>query len=230
MTRIFLPIVCLMTSLISSTAEAHFPWLTVNQDGKAALFFGESVADQTYKLPPSIAAAKIYALSGGKLSPLPTKSVDSDKFVGIVAETPMNDQHTLIVSKMTYGIYHGSRLNYYAMHMPGELPTTPVTIEHAKAEGLYAELVKVEEGISVTITWDGKPLVGTEVKLYCEDGHEEGASETNAQGTATFSKKEIEKGLNGITFGVTREDEAGTLDGQDYKSAMHYATITFIQQ
>lgn len=230
MKHFVLPLVCLAIALVASTSHAHFPWLTVNKDGKVALFFGENIADQTYKLPRAVAKAKIYTMTNGKMAELSTQAVDSDTFVGVVSDTKISDEHQMVLSKMTYGIYHGNRLNYYTMHMHGELPKKPVTIDHAKAEGLYAELVRAEEGVVVTVYWDGKPVEGTELHLYCEEGHEEGTAETDAKGTVTFSNKAVEEGLNGIMFGVTRDDEAGTLDGEDYKSAMHYATITFVQQ
>ena len=39
----------------AASSHAHFPWVTVDDQGKAALFFGETPADRTYKLPPTIA-------------------------------------------------------------------------------------------------------------------------------------------------------------------------------
>lgn len=230
MKRNVLSAVCLLTTLATSTSYAHFPWLTVNQEGKAALFFGENIADQTYKLPPSVSSAKLYAMSSGKMTELKTSKIESDSFVGIVSEAKMNDGDQMLLSRMTYGIYHGNRLNYYAMHMLGTLPKTPVAIAHAKEEGLSAELVQANEGVALTVYWDGKPIEGTQVHLYCDEGHEEGVAETGANGTVIFSNKEVEEGLNGLMFGITRDQEAGTLDGEDYQSAMHYATITFVQK
>ncbi|GAB5405567.1 MAG: hypothetical protein Aurels2KO_37980 [Aureliella sp.] len=230
MKRFVASVVCLLTVAMASTAQAHFPWLTVNKDGKAALFFGENIADQTYKLPPTVAKAKIYAMADGKISEMNTETVDSEEFVGIVSDGKVSDKHQMLMSQMTYGIYHGNRLNYYTLHMNGDLPKKAVTIDHAKEKGLYAELVQSGDGVAVTVYWDGKPVEGTEVHLYCDEGHEEGVTETDANGTAKFGKKEVEDGLNGIMFGITRDDEAGSLDGEQYKSAMHYATITFFQK
>ncbi|HBE68045.1 MAG TPA: hypothetical protein DDW52_07830 [Planctomycetaceae bacterium] len=227
--KIFTLAVFALTCLASSTAQAHFPWLTINSDGKAALFFGESVADQTYKLPESVAKAPIHAMSTkGKIAEVATSAVDSKDFVGLVSKDKLGKDNKMLLSKMTYGIYHGNRLNYYCMHVTGELPKQAITIDHAKEKGLYAEVTRVKEGVSVAVFWDGKPVEDTEVHLYCSEGHEEGAETTDKEGRVTFSEKEVEEGLNGIMFGITQDEEAGTLDGEDYKSAMHYATITFI--
>lgn len=44
-------------SSLTTAAQAHFPWLIRTPEGLAALFFGEGLADRTYKLPPAIAKA-----------------------------------------------------------------------------------------------------------------------------------------------------------------------------
>ncbi|MEL7336481.1 MAG: hypothetical protein AAFN70_09815, partial [Planctomycetota bacterium] len=49
-----------------TVANAHFPWVVINDKGKVEYFFGEGMTDRTYKLPGSIAGAEIMARVDGK--------------------------------------------------------------------------------------------------------------------------------------------------------------------
>ena len=81
----------LVLGLLIPRAEAHFPWLIVNEDGKAALFFGESIAERSYKLPPTIAKAKINAWAKAKSTKVKTTTLESDEFIGLVSEEKVGE-------------------------------------------------------------------------------------------------------------------------------------------
>jgi hypothetical protein len=211
-------------------AAAHFPWLVVNEDGKAICFFGEHPADRTYQLPASIAKTEIKVVdAAGKTKKVECSSVDNDDFVGLLSVDSVSADAKLM-SKVTYGIYRGSRLDYYSVYQGGPLPKNRDAY-NTSAESqldLNAQLVDTDSGVDVFVTWMGKPLPGVEVMLYCEDGHEEGVGKTNEAGKVSFNDKEVEDGLNGIMFGHTVKGESGTIDGQAYQSTAHYLTVTFI--
>lgn len=209
--------------LLPQMASAHFPWLVVNSDGKAEYFFGEGLTDRTYHLPESIAKAKVsIAQADGSKKNLELTTVDSDKFVGLVSEASVKAGSTL-VSEVTYGLFRGSRLNYYTIHQ-GSLPAAS-----AAKMPLTAAVTPAESGVSVQVLWKGKPLSDVKVTLFCDEGHEEGSDTTDKKGRVSFSDKQVEDGVNGILVGHTVKDEAGELNGEAYKSAAHYLTLTFVR-
>lgn len=220
-----LAIVC---STLGQAALAHFPWLIVNEDHRAALFFGEDMTDRTYHLPDSLTDAQLRMKSADGSTNLQLSAVETDKFVGLVSKSKVRG-NAQIATNLTYGIYHGSRLNYFASHFLGKLPTDrSKQAGDPSSESLAAELVQTKLGVDVFVTFQGKPLAETEIHLYCSEGHEEAAATTNKAGKASFSGKDVEAGLNGLMFGHTAGDQSGKLDGESYQSTMYYATVTFV--
>jgi hypothetical protein len=215
--------------LIAGTGPAwgHFPWLVRNEDGSVQYFFGEGLADRTYKLPPAVAGAKVYAvLPEGKLKELDLKPIEQEGFIGLHG-TPDLPADAMLVSQVTFGIYHGSRLNYYTMHVGGQLPTSRDAYKSRSSNmDLTAELVDAPHGVDLFVSWKGKPLSDIEVHLYCAEGHEEGTATTDADGKVSFTRAEVEEGLNGIMLGHT-VDEEGKLKDASYDKASHYLTVTF---
>ncbi len=214
-------------STLTSAAQAHFPWLIRTPEGKAALFFGEGLADRTYKLPPSIAKAEIKRMQpGGELSVLTVTPFESSDFVGLISKEEIGADDTL-VSQVTFGIYNGGKLEYYAMHQGGKFPESFSATAHEKTEGLVAQVVDTSSGVDVYVLWHGAPLVDAEVHLYCAEGHEEGTAKTNSEGKVSFTDGQVEEGLNAIMVGHTVK-EAGNLAEKSYESASHYLTLTFV--
>ncbi|MEC9097317.1 MAG: kelch repeat-containing protein, partial [Planctomycetota bacterium] len=208
--------------------QAHFPWLNSSTDGKAVYFFGESLAEKTYKLPPTIAKAKVWLISdAGQSIPLELINVSSDKFLGLVSKDKVPPESNL-ASKVTYGIFGTSRLDYYTMHLGGKLPKTHDDNLLGKLKwNLQAGIVETEDGIEVQVSWKGKPLSGTEIHLYGADGEENGTGELDSRGIITFSNKQVVNGVNGIMFGHRVPGDSGLFNGQEYDSSSHYFTLTF---
>jgi len=210
--------------LAARPALAHFPWLVVSDEGKPALFFGEGIADTGYKLPDSIKGAEVLAWTGSDSKPLVLKSVESDDFIGLVAEDKV-EKIDALSTEVTYGIYNGNRLQYYASHIAGALPESKSEV--TGSSDFQVQLVDTDEGVDVFVTWMGKPLSDIEVHLYCSEGHEEGTSKTNPKGKVSFSDAQVEDGLNGLMLGHTVKDDSGKFGDQAYESTMHYYTVTF---
>lgn len=214
--------------LAANSALAHFPWLIRTEDGKAAYFFGENVADRTYHLPETIAKAEVRLLSSvAEPTKLQLVAVDEDSLVGLVSkdEIPADAQ---LCSQVTFGIYHGARLDYYTQHQAGKLPTNREAYQPIPSPlRLKAELVETQTGVDAYVSWDGKPVADAEVKLCSADGSEQGAATTDAAGKVSFDDKQIQAGLNGIVVGYTLAEQAGTLDNKAYTSEAHYLTSTF---
>ena len=185
--------------LLARPAAAHFPWLDIGQDGKAIYFFGESPADRTYHLPPPIAKAKVVAIATeGQRHELAVEPVETDDFIGIRStDSVLSD--TKLVSQVTYGIYRGARLQYYTLHRGGSLPTSrEASQKESLPLDLNAQLVDTPKGVDVYVAWKGQALPGVEVRLYCDEGHEEGNAKTNDDGMVSFTDDQVEAGLNGI--------------------------------
>ena len=234
--------------LISTTAFAHFPWLSMDKDEKANFCFGENPAEKNYKLPEPIAKAQVMSFNAnGRVRKVALKKVESDDFIGMTSEKPIKGSKALL-TKMTYGMYAGSRLDYYALHQAGPLPkdrkiyTSKQANKSEKKQAadskkrkqmnapvldLQAQLVDTDKGVDVFVLWKGEPLADVDVTLFCEEGHEEGAATTDKDGKVSFTDKEVEDGLNGIMLGHKLEDDKGELDGKEYTSSSHYLTVTF---
>lgn len=224
--------------LFSTSALAHFPWLTTDGQGHVQLCFGESPAERSYKLPESVAKAKIMSVRQAKTTEVKTQKVETEDFIGLKSTEPARGKH--FITQMTYGIYAGSRLDYYAFHQAGPLPKDRKAYAQptqdgakkgqdnkSKAPALQVQLVDSDQGVDAFVIWKDKPVVGAKVTLFCEAGHEEASARTDEAGKVSFSNQEVEEGLNGIMVGHNLEDVQGTWEGNTYKTWSHYLTATF---
>ena len=218
--------VFLMIAVFAGHVHAHFPWLTVSRNGQASYFFGDRLAGLTYKMPAGIVKSKIMMREGSKSAGVKMKAVEDDQFVGKRAIETIPASADLM-SQATFGVYHGAKLKYYTQYLGGEMPTKFADCQPIKKMDLQAHAVNTDGGVDVYVLWKGKPLEGAEVSLYCDQGHEEGNSKTDADGRVSFNDEEVEDGIIGIAVGHTISDEAGKFGDQEYRSAMHYLTATF---
>jgi hypothetical protein len=181
------------------------------------------------KLPPSVAKAELKRIdAGGEVSKLTTNKVETDKLVGLVSETSLTPDQSF-GTEVTYGIHGGSRLNYICAHI-AKVPTARDVYKSVRwSPKLQAHAVKSGGGVDVFVVWDGKPIEGMEVKLSCEEGHDEGSAKTDAEGKVTFSEKQVEEGLNAITVGQ-KVDESGELDGTKYTQTQIFPTLDDLQR
>lgn len=212
----------------ASPAYAHFPWVTISEEGKVTYFFGENPADRTYKLPGPIAKCDVELVTAkGTKQKIVLNSIETDDFVGRQSSESV-DPAAMLQSQVTFGIYHGSRLEYYTVHVGGKLPTSQQdAAKTATDQDLKALLVDNGQGVDAYVLWKGKPLADAEVHLFCEDGDEEATAKTDSEGKVSFTNKQVEAGLNGIMVGHTVTGESGTIGDQKYESASHYLTVTF---
>ncbi len=214
-------------ALVSDT-QAHFPWLSLDGDNHVIQYFGETVAQRDYKLPEKIANAEVYAIdSEGTAKMVSMESVEGDGFIGRKSKESVAFSQR-IQSNVTYGIHGGSRLDYYASHIPGKLPKAFDDIKHSSSPArLQSFGFDSETGVKVRVLWDSNPLSDAEVKLFNEQGDEKISKKTNAKGEVEFSDAQIEVGLNAVLVGVVQKDEEGQIGDRKYKSASHYLTMTF---
>ena len=208
-----------------SIACAHFPWLVRSTDNKAQLFFGEGLNDRTYKLPPALAAAEIFQIDGkGQASRVATVAVETEGLVGLCSSDAVAGDHVL-ASTITYGVFRGSKLQYTAISF-GKLPTDASATLLPNDLALQAKLADTDSGISVLVTWKGKPLPKAKVTLCDANAREHGEVETNESGLASFTDEQVQARLNAIRVGHKNSAE-GKLGDAAYSGEMHYLTATF---
>ena len=224
-TNLLLPITLLSCGvLFSHPAQAHFPWLATNNEGHAVMWFGESTDDRTYPMPESIQAIELRGDATGK--PIATQPVDEDDLVGIQSVETIDDDSEL-AGTVTYGLYHGTKLTYHVEHLPQSNPAE--WPQQARAECPLQTVIHADDkgGVKVTVLRDGKPLPDIDVKLYCEEGHEEADRKTDDKGIVHFTNKEVESGLNAVIVGYSNDQAKGSLNGESYTSTTDYLTATF---
>jgi hypothetical protein len=227
-----------LTLFSSQHARAHFPWLVVAEDANAVLFFGESPADRAYKLPESLADAKVYCVdTQGTRTDVPLQATETEKLIGLVSEKPV-DRAAQLRSEVTYGVYHGMLLKYYLAHYGAELPkelpaSVPAATDGerdavtAKPTALQAQLAKSADGLAVRVTWQGKPLQNAKVQLFADDGRETASAQTNAEGQVSFANSKLGSPQCFLLVGNTIKNDSGTYEDVPYTSSAHYLTVSF---
>ncbi|MEM7308746.1 MAG: DUF3386 family protein [Planctomycetota bacterium] len=213
-----------IAALACMPIQAHTPWLVVNAQRNAELFFGEGLDERTRGLPDSIAGAPVYVLhASGEVVPLAMHPVANDGLVGLLADSIVDRRATLFASA-TYGLHQGSLLDYTAMHQGSE----PAPSEDLGSAGLelYARVVPRSTRIDVEVQWSGQPLADASVSLFSSDGVRAGSGHTDSDGIISFSSGEVAQGLNGLLIGHTVSGE-GTYEGEDYGAKSHYLSLTF---
>jgi hypothetical protein len=213
------PLAALLLALaLAAPAHAHFPWLAIDDAGHALLYFGESPAETNYHTPEAVAKAKVVRLAG-RAAPVELKlpAVETDQFIGRKSAEPVPAGGEL-ESQISYGVYHGMLLDYYAKHV-GSLEGRPVV----STLKLDATPRAVEGGIELVVNWDKQQLAGAAVTLIDGAGEQTEAT-TDAKGVAKFDAPK--PGLLGFLVNRTDDKATGDVDGEKYSSAGAYATVT----
>lgn len=213
----------LLSLTLASTAQAHFTWLSSDDEGRALLFFGETPKEMNYKLPAPLAKAKVfYQAAGEEPQEVAISKVEEDDFIGLRSE-PKTVDTGVLTSYCTYGNYHGTLLTYYVKHYTGDLAQSVPAEVKAAPEGFVidARPSLIDRGIALTVTRDGKPVEGATATVIDPSG-ETSEKTTDGEGVAKFYN--IEKGEIGFIVRVIDKAE-GEVDGEKYTSASHYVTI-----
>ena len=218
-----------LTMAMGDKASGHFPWLASDDQGHAVMWFGESTDDRTYPMPEKVRAIKLQSeqQTDKQASPLVMQGVDSDTLVGIRSESPLKTNAKLS-GTVVYGLYHGTKLTYHVEHLPGHDPSQWPTTPHADAPMQTVVMPSESGGVEVKVLRDGKPLPETEVKLFCEEGHEEASAKTNKDGVVVFTAGQVEPGLNAVQIGLVDNESTGTYEGNGYASTSDFLTATFL--
>jgi len=244
--------------LSTSAARAHFIWLKsslTDAGTRAVISFGESAFEEDYNLPESVESCSLWwrgaqtadkgALNaesldaeslnkggGEKTHPLVTERVETDDRIVLEASLPSGDPRVLEAT-CTYGLYHGSLLQYYAKHI--HCKSAEELGNFGPSKSLKLDLVprNTEAGIELTVYWEGQPLPDVKLTLAARGSDEEDEKQTGTtdkEGRVAFSTPA--KGLVSVLGHYLEKKDVekkvtGELDGEAYKSIAHYATLTF---
>lgn len=218
--------VAVLVAATCNIAEAHFPWLVVDQEGRAQYFFGETPADRSYKMPESIANVKVFSMvDGRRTDELKLEKQEGDDFIGLQSAGPV-DRDATLTSAVSYGVYSGSKLQYYTIYQ-GKLDNAEAeNAANPYPQDFKARATRSGEGVDVHVTFKNQPLANAEVKLFNSEGKEQAKAKTDKQGKVTFGADDVAKGLNAVLVGH-KVDSKGEVDGQAHGSESHYLTLTF---
>jgi hypothetical protein len=213
------------TSLNAEGLWAHFTFLCPGEGDQILLFFGENLADRTYHLPVAIKNSQLTLISNNdKREQLAATSIDSDDFVGLIVSAKLQTGD-MIVSTATYGIYHGSKLDYTSCLLTSITDPKPVSSSE-DSPPFRSRVSKTSDGIELLVTWKGQPLCGASVILIDSQGVTRGEGKTDEKGRLSFLAKEIDDGLNALVIGH-KIDQGGQWEGKEYGESSHYLTVTF---
>lgn len=219
----------LFAAVSCSVAQAHFPWLVIDQEDRARYFFGENPGDRTYKMPESIADAKVFSMvDARRTDELKLEKQESDDFIGLRSAGPVDPDATL-TSTVNYGVYHGSNLKYYSIYQGKLAETDLANASNPYPQDFKARAIRSGDRVEVLVTFKNEPLADAEVTLFDGQGKEKAKTKTDKQGKASFEASDVAKGLNAVLVGHTN-DAPGKADGKPYASESHYLTLAFERQ
>jgi N-acetylneuraminic acid mutarotase len=211
-----------------SPADAHFPWLVVDQSGsepRVQVYFSEGLEPDDPKLLSRLAKAELWAVGAGRGGPKAlTLSKTDDALFANLAD---HDSATSVIMKHRYGVVKKGGepflLNYTAKLQLSPLSGGWQAVTDAERQPL--EIVPVRQGSStmLRVLWQGKPLVGSEVLVKGPGLGEPLEGTTNDAGEWTCE-------LPASGWYAVRvkhiEPKSGSLDNDVYSSVRHYATLT----
>jgi N-acetylneuraminic acid mutarotase len=213
-----------LVGLVAGQAQAHFPWLAVDDEGRALVFFGESPDERNYHLPEALAAAKLYSRVGDAApAEVATETVEEEDFIGRRSKDPVAEGAVLELTA-EYGIYHGMLLTYFAKEIPGTTVAAWEKAGPAQTLKLDASPKASDEGIAIAVTWEGMPLEGAGVALTDSAGETQEAK-TDAEGVAKL--KEPAAGPVSAIISYMKKGEKGEHQGKAYTSVANYGTLHF---
>lgn len=218
---------CTLHALLAAPpAAAHFPWLATDQEGRAVMWFGESLSERDYHLPEALRSAEVMATDAkGVALPLSLPEVDEAGFIGrrSAGKAPKGAG---LHATVTYGVYHGTKLVYYAQHDPA-VGKTPLS-RPAEAQQLRAELSRSESGeLRIRVFWKAGSLPGATIELLRGDGETVATAEAGDDGAASFDADALPSGLAAVRVGHTIEGDSGEIAGKQHATSTHYLTATF---
>ncbi|MCA9239277.1 MAG: hypothetical protein KDA37_03720 [Planctomycetales bacterium] len=198
---------------------AHFPWLTVDDNGHALLFFSESMLEREYHTPDCVEQAKVERVDQMTHSEIALTSVEEEGFLGRRSVSPVG-QHAVLTSTIKYGVYHGTLLEYFVKRVP--MTDTPPKMP-AGSLPLNATPINTDDGINLLVLWHDEPLADAQVTLI--DGKSKQAQgKTDDQGVVRLTPEH--EGPVAFLVNHSDQDARGEFAGEKFTSKTYVLTLT----
>lgn len=127
-----------------------------------------------------------------------------------------------------YGVYGDFLLTYYAKHIHAKSNDQVSAAGPSKELKLDVVPKATDDGLELTVLWDGKPREGVDVNVKVDGENEDVEAvklKTDADGKVTLQPEGA--GLVAVLANVHDGSQSGELKGKKYTSAAHYSSLTF---
>lgn len=207
---------------LPAQADAHFLWLVTSEDGgKLHLYFSEGAEPGEPELLRNARGATVHLLTAGGVPQKVDMDVGDDSLVAPLKSGEA--RNALFVLRHDYGVISRGEstflLRYYAKTGPA-LGSPAWKIDARKHIEFDIQPEANENDIRLTVTWNGKPVAGSEV-LIAGPGVDLKAN-SDKDGVVTFKKGK--PGLYSVRARHIEEKE-GEHAGKKYSSVRHYCTL-----
>lgn len=221
------PLALLLVATLTLSAQAHFVWVAISQEGStASLYFGEGPFPSEADLLDNVASAEAFARTAdGKYVPVKLRKKIDDDGDGSWTVTQDGANWQVMEAVCDYGVLAKGDapfwLKYYGKYADSSTLEDRTLCE---SEKLTLDVVpsKTDEGIQFQAFFHGKPVQGCELVIY-DDTADPQKLTTDSRGTVLL------KDLKPVIYSVRAkwvEDKAGEKDGKKYDSIRHYSTIS----
>ena len=219
-----LPLALAAALLAPAAARAHFPFLSVSDEGQTPtlrLVFGESADADDPKYLPILQKAVVTRHAPGGGSGAVELKPDGGALTADVSADPAGTAYTLVLD---YGVMNRGgesfRLKYDAAAVRGPRPAAPPAAWTARPLAIVPG-----PGGRLTALANGKPLPGATIHVLGDLGGEELTADD--AGTVTLSAAQIaDAGVMSVRTNRT-EPGAGVYEGKQYPETRRYATAVF---
>lgn len=220
----------LVVALSTSTAWAHYLWVTVDtktgEHGTTNIYFegGPGPGDGQY-LDPFIKRGKTWIRTAEKPKALKLDVAKKPGKRWLRATLPTKGPRSIDSFGM-WGVYRYGKtdvlLHYYARHI--EFTSSESLKALARAPHLALEVVPQSTGTTFKfqVLWHGKPLDGRPVAIRGAGGYK-AKLKTDKNGMASFPVAKA--GRYTLRTNLDEPDKSGTQDGKKYDIQRHHGTL-----
>lgn len=223
--RTLLPAFLTAALAAAPSASAHFVFVVPDAAaGKVRVVFSEDTQPDENVPVSKIAGIKLRLVTADKAAPLSHIEAGA----ALVADLPKTDGAASVAGAVEYGPFQrgdkpAALLWYHARALTSAKPADWKALASAEQPRLTIHPSAHDGKVRLTVRFDGKPVADAEVKVMGPDGKPAGSGKTDAEGGFAFAP--AADGLFAVRAPVT-ENKAGKLDGKDYASVRHWATLT----
>lgn len=226
--RLRFALIVIVCIALQSDLQAHFVFVKSchNHDSnahEAVVYFSESGHVDGERLPDRIKSTKLWmrSLDNPTRKPMNISAEDRNGWIAMFADLQKQCAYSL-EAHCDYGVYHGSRLSYFAKHVRCDSLEDLNSV--ARADEFALDIVPSIEASKLVFTtlWQGKPKSGVEIVVEMADG--------DVQKMRSDRQGKVLTDMGGAGFLVARAnymfDVQGNVNNEAYDGESYYTTLT----